>query len=71
LGGHSVMSRSTTEPIVLETLYGLAGIRPPAASDEPGYSGYPLAVRPRNAGLIFYALWPLMTCAAWWFNHRR
>jgi len=71
LGGHSVMSRSTTEPIVLETLYELAGIQQPAASDEPGYSGYPLAVRPRNAALILYALWPLMTCAAWWFNHRR
>ena len=71
LGGRSVMSRSTTEPIVLETLYELLGIEPPAPSDEPGYSGYPLAARPRNAALIFYALWPLVTCAGWWVNYRR
>src|SRR5207247_659279 len=36
LRGRSVMSRSTTEAIVLEELYQLAGIEPPAASGEPG-----------------------------------
>jgi len=71
LGGRSVMSRSTTEPIVLETLYQLAGIEPPPASDEPGYPGYPLAARPRSAPLVFYALWPLIVCAAWWANYKR
>lgn len=71
LGGRSVMSRSTTEPIVLETLYQLAEIQPPAASDEAGYPGYPLAAQPRNAALIFYALWPLLICGGWWVNYRR
>ena len=71
LGGRSVMSRSTTEAIVLEELYQLAGIQQPAASDEPGYPGYPLAARPRNAAWIFCALWPLITCAAWWVNYKR
>jgi len=71
LGGQWVMSRSTTEPIVLETLYELAGIQPPAASDESSYSGYPSAVRPRKAAVIFYALWPLIVCACWWANYRR
>jgi ABC-2 type transport system permease protein len=71
LGGRSVMSRSTTEPIVLETLYQLAEIQPPSASDEPGYPGYPLAARPRNAALIFYLLWPLIICAGWWTNYKR
>ena len=71
LGERKVMSRSTTEPIVLEELYQLAGIQPPAVSNEPGYPGYPLATRPRNAALIFYALWPLMVCAAWWVSYRR
>jgi len=65
------MSRSTTEAIVLEELYQLAGIQPPAASSEPGYPGYPLAARPRNAGWVFYALWPLITCVAWWVNYKR
>ena len=71
LEGRKVMSRSTTEPIVLGELYQLAGIQPPVVSDEPGYPGYPLSARPRNAALIFYALWPLMVCAAWWVNHKR
>jgi hypothetical protein len=71
MGGRSVMSRSTTEPIVLETLYELAEIRPPSASDEPGYPGYPLAARPQNAALIFYALWPLIICGCWWADYKR
>ena len=70
-GGRSVMSRSTTEAIVLEELYQLAGIQPPVASDEPGYPGYPLAARPRNASLVFYGLWPVITCGACWFNYKR
>ena len=71
LGGRSAMSRSTTEAIVLEELYQLAGIQPPAASNEPGYPGYPLAARPRGAAWIFYALWPAITCAVWWANYKR
>jgi len=70
LSGRSVMSRSTTEPIVLETLYELAGIQPPGASDEPGYEGYPLATRPRYAPLVFYVLWPAVVCAGWWVLHK-
>ena len=71
LRGRSVMSRSTTEAIVLEELYKLAGIQAPAASDEPGYPGYPLAARPLNAPLIFYAVWPAIICAAWWVSYKR
>lgn len=71
IGGRSIMSRSTTEPIVLEELYKLAGIEQPAASDAPGYSGYPLAVRPPNIAWIFYGLWPLLVCAGWWINYKR
>lgn len=71
LGGRSMVSRSTTEPIVLEALYQLAEIQPPVATEEPGYSGYPLAARPRNATLIFYALWPLAVCAGWWAAYKR
>lgn len=58
LGGRSVMSRLTTEPIVLETLYELAGVQAPGPSVEPAYEDYPLAARPRNAPLIFYVSWP-------------
>lgn len=39
------MSRSTTEPIVLETLFGLAQVPPPAESKDTPYAGHPLAAR--------------------------
>lgn len=64
--GRRVMNRSTTEPIVLEQLFELAQVAPPAPVDEPVFPGYPLATRPRNAALIFYGLWPLTVLAVWW-----
>ena len=65
LGGRKVMNRSTTEPIIIEQLYQLAGITAPANSDEPVFSGYPLAAHPRGARLIFYALWPMIVIFIW------
>ena len=67
LGDQKMMTLSTTEPIVLEELYKLAGITPPKPQDEPQYSGYPLAVRPKGAAWIFYGLWPAIVCMAWLF----
>jgi len=72
LGGRKVMNRSTTEPIVVEQLYQLAGITAPANSDEPVFPGYPLAAHPKGAGMVFYALWPLSVISAWGLaRHRR
>jgi ABC-2 type transport system permease protein len=72
LGGRKAMNRSTTEPIVLEQLYQLAGIAAPAPSDEPVFPGYPLAAHPKGARLVFYALWPLAVILAWRLaRHRR
>ncbi len=65
MGGRKASSRSTTEPIVLEQIYQLAGIRPPER-EEDGFSGYPLAARPRGATWIFYVACPLATALAWW-----
>jgi ABC-type transport system involved in multi-copper enzyme maturation permease subunit len=65
LGGRKVMNRSTTEPIVVEQLYELAGIPAPADSDEPAFPGYPLAAHPKGASLVFYALWPLSVISVW------
>jgi len=70
LGGQSAMSRSTTEPIVLETIYAIAGITPPTPDAAPAYPGYPLAARPRGAGLLLYLVWPLVVIAAWWWSRR-
>ncbi|MDX6530020.1 MAG: hypothetical protein QOH41_2310 [Blastocatellia bacterium] len=70
MNGQKIMERSTIEEIVLEQIYKLAGINPPARSEENAFSGYPLTARARGAGLIFYGLWPLITIAAWWGQSR-
>jgi len=69
--GKQAMSRSTTEPIVLETVYGVAGITPPAHDTaQVAYAGYPLVARPRAAALIFYLLWPCVVLALWLLTRR-
>ena len=49
IGGRRAMSRSGTEEIVLEMIYGVAGVQPPARRDTPAYPGYPLVATPRHA----------------------
>jgi hypothetical protein len=75
LRGRRALERSTTEPIVLETIYALAGIAPPPAADDAAvYPGYPLRVEPRGAAWLFYAAWPLGVALLWlWVPraHRR
>ncbi len=59
LGGRKTTSRLTTGEAVLDTIYGLAGITPPAQV-EPAFRGHPLAARPTAAAPIFYAVWPAL-----------
>lgn len=66
LGGREEMTRSTTEPIVLETIYRLAGIEPPTPSDADAYPGYPLVARLPYAEWVFYMVWPLVVLLLWW-----
>jgi hypothetical protein len=54
------MTRSTTVPIVLETLYDLTGVRPPTNRAPDAYPGYPLVTTPRAAAVLFYLVWPLL-----------
>jgi ABC-2 type transport system permease protein len=63
MGGRKIMSRSTTERIVLENLYQLAQVAAPAntESDPPGH---PLAARPTGAALAYYLIWPLAVLLA-------
>ena len=70
LGGRKAMSRSATEPIVLDTLYKLAQIEPPANAEGNEFPGHPLAADPKGAAWIFYALWPLAIGAACWLHFR-
>ena len=70
LAGRRVMSRSATEPIVLDTLYQLARMQPPGRSEGNDYPGHPLAARPTGAAWIYYALWPLVVGLAGWYHFR-
>jgi ABC-2 type transport system permease protein len=69
LAGRKAMTRSTTEPIVLDTLYRLAQVQAPVR-EETQFPGHPLAVEPKGAAWLFYALWPLAVGAAGWVNFR-
>jgi hypothetical protein len=69
LGGRREMSRSTTAEGMLETIYDLAGIKPPLESDESIFRGHPLAVPPKGAATVFYGIWPaLVVAAAFWLR---
>ncbi|MEO8373370.1 MAG: ABC transporter permease subunit [Candidatus Solibacter sp.] len=58
LNGRRTMSRMTTAEGVLEAIYSLAGVTPPPETSEDVFRGHPLAVAPKGAGTVFYALWP-------------
>ena len=64
LGAKSAMNRSTTEEIVLDTIYDVAGVRAPAR-EASAYAGYPLAKKPTGAPLVFYVLWPVALMLTW------
>ena len=68
--GRSAMSRSTTEAVVLETLYGLARVSPPMHLEENEFAGHPLAARAVGAAFMYYALWPACIVLAWRYRFR-
>lgn len=70
LGPREAMTRSTTVPIVLETIYGLAGLTPPTPFQGNAYPGYPHVAHIRLVGFLFYGLWPAAVFLTW-FTHRR
>jgi hypothetical protein len=71
LGGRRAASRLTTAEGVLETIYSLAGITPPAESEDNVFRGHPLAVPPRGAPTVFYGIWPALVLAAGLIARRR
>lgn len=58
IDGRKLMTRSTTEPIVLETIYKLAGVAPPAPGVATPDPGYPLDAKPALAMPLLMLLWP-------------
>jgi hypothetical protein len=72
LNDREAMTRSTTVPIVLETIYGLAGLTPPTAGAADAYPGYPHVAHSRLIAPLFYVLWPVAVLVMWWTSrHRR
>jgi hypothetical protein len=69
VGGRKSMTRSTTEPIVLDNLYQLAQVPPPVRG-ESEFPGHPLTATPRGAAWLYYAIWPLATGLAGWLHLR-
>jgi hypothetical protein len=69
-GGRTFVSRAITPEGVLEVIYSLAGL-PPPAPDADVYRGHPLAVRPTGAGSVFYGLLPASAALGAVFMLRR
>jgi hypothetical protein len=63
LDGRRAVSRTTTADGVLETIFSLAAITPPAEAEEDVFRGHPLAVPPKGAAAIFYGIWPALVVA--------
>jgi ABC-2 type transport system permease protein len=63
LDGRRQMSRSTTPEGVLETIYALARVTGPSDEARDMFRGYPLAVPPKGAALVFYGIWPIAIAA--------
>jgi ABC-2 type transport system permease protein len=63
MGDRRIMSRVTTAEGVLESIYAVAGIAPPAENDEATFRGHPLAVPPRGANVLYCGIWPAVVLA--------
>ncbi len=63
LGGRREMSRVTTAEGALETIYTLAGVKPPLENEDAIFRGHPLAVPPTGAAAVFYGIWPALVVA--------
>ena len=71
LRGKREMSRATTAESALETIYDLAGVKPPAEKDDEIFRGHPLAVAPKGAAAVFYGIWPALIVAGAFLIRRR
>jgi ABC-2 type transport system permease protein len=66
IDGKRVMQKSAIEPVVLETIYGLAGIHADPASESEHYPGYPLRTDAPMAWMIFFVIYPVIVLASFW-----
>jgi len=56
---------------VLEAIYEIAGVTPPAEDEDSIFRGHPLAVPPKGAAAVFYGIWPAVIVATAFLIRRR
>jgi hypothetical protein len=71
VGGRREMSRATTAEAALETIYDVAGVKPPPEDEGVVFGGHPLAVPPKGAAAVFYGIWPSVVVASAFIVRRR
>ena len=71
LAGRREMSRETTAESALETIYDLAGVKPPVETDDEIFRGHPLAAAPKGAAAVFYGIWPAAIVISAFFIRRK
>jgi len=70
LAGKRVMLKSAIEPVVLQTIYDLAGMKATPTADSESYSGYPIKAEASYAWLVFFVLLPAIVLTAFWMVRR-
>jgi ABC-2 type transport system permease protein len=70
LEGHRVMLKSAIEPLVLQTIYGLAGIAAAPVAGDDAYPGYPLRGDAPFAAIAFFVAGPMIVIGAGWRARR-
>jgi hypothetical protein len=71
LGGKREMTRATTAESALETIYDLAGMKPPPEGGDEVFRGHPLAAAPKGAAAVFYGIWPAAIVTSAFLTRRR
>jgi hypothetical protein len=71
VGGRTATSRSGTPEGVLERIFELASLTPPAEREEDIFRGHPLATEPRGAATVFYGNWPAAVAGTAFIRRRK
>ena len=66
IAGKRIMLKSAIEPVVLQTIYDLAGVKATPVADAESYPGYPLRTTAPFAWAAFFVLWPAIVLTLFW-----
>ncbi len=66
IAGKRIMLKSAIEPIVLQTIYDLAGVKATPVADAESYPGYPLRTTAPFVWAAFFVVWPAIVLTLFW-----